>query len=158
MLSEVILTERKQVSMMKRKMVMMLCLLPAAVIIAGAGCTNLTKMATRDVPRIEPSQLAPLIKKQDVSIIDIRLARNWEESSKKIEGARREVADEFPAWESKYAKDKTVVLYCACPAEATSARVAQHLIGSYGFKEVYALKGGWRAWEEGNYPTESKEK
>jgi len=27
-----------------------------------------------------------------------------------------------------------------------------------GYKKVYALKGGWRAWEGANYPMESKTK
>jgi 3-mercaptopyruvate sulfurtransferase SseA len=25
-----------------------------------------------------------------------------------------------------------------------------------GFKKVFALKGGWRLWEEAGYPTEAK--
>jgi len=27
-----------------------------------------------------------------------------------------------------------------------------------GYKKVYALKGGWRAWEQAKYPTEPKKK
>jgi rhodanese-related sulfurtransferase len=33
--------------------------------------------------------------------------------------------------------------------------VAQKLIGM-GFKNVYALKGGWKEWSEANYPMEKK--
>ncbi len=25
-----------------------------------------------------------------------------------------------------------------------------------GFKKVFALKGGWRAWRDGGFPTEEK--
>jgi 3-mercaptopyruvate sulfurtransferase SseA len=25
-----------------------------------------------------------------------------------------------------------------------------------GFKDVYALKGGWKEWEKANYPAENK--
>jgi len=33
--------------------------------------------------------------------------------------------------------------------------VAQHL-NSLGFNKVYALKGGWKAWEKAGYLTEPK--
>jgi rhodanese-related sulfurtransferase len=33
--------------------------------------------------------------------------------------------------------------------------VARQLIGQ-GFTKVYALKGGWNAWEKAGYPTEPK--
>jgi rhodanese-related sulfurtransferase len=33
--------------------------------------------------------------------------------------------------------------------------VAQQLI-DMGFPQVWALKGGWKEWEQGGYPTESK--
>ncbi len=39
--------------------------------------------------------------------------------------------------------------------EGTSARVALSLFG-LGFKKVYALKGGWKEWENAHYPTEPK--
>jgi rhodanese-related sulfurtransferase len=37
--------------------------------------------------------------------------------------------------------------------EATSASVAQQLIRK-GYKNVYALKGGWLDWEKAKYPVE----
>jgi rhodanese-related sulfurtransferase len=33
--------------------------------------------------------------------------------------------------------------------------VARQLI-EWGFTKVYALKGGWNAWEKAGYPTEPK--
>jgi len=33
--------------------------------------------------------------------------------------------------------------------------VAQKLMGM-GYKNVYALKGGWLEWEKAGYPTEKK--
>jgi len=33
--------------------------------------------------------------------------------------------------------------------------VAQELIDA-GFQKVYALKGGWKAWEKASYPVEKK--
>jgi hypothetical protein len=88
-------------------------LLTAALILVGAGCADLPRITTRDVPRMEPEALISLMKDSDTTVIDIRLAHSWQESSRKIKGACREVGDEFSTWESKYDKDKTVVLYCA---------------------------------------------
>ena len=39
--------------------------------------------------------------------------------------------------------------------EHTSASVALTLI-NLGFKEVYALKGGWNEWSGAGFPTEPK--
>jgi rhodanese-related sulfurtransferase len=33
--------------------------------------------------------------------------------------------------------------------------VAQQLL-DLGFKQVWALKGGWKEWEQAGYPTEPK--
>jgi 3-mercaptopyruvate sulfurtransferase SseA len=40
--------------------------------------------------------------------------------------------------------------------EATSSRVGQEL-QSLGFAKVYVLAGGWKAWEEKEYPTVPKQ-
>jgi rhodanese-related sulfurtransferase len=50
----------------------------------------------------------------------------------------------------------TVITYCACPHEASSARVAQELL-SLGLKNVHPLHGGFRAWLEAGLPLEPKE-
>jgi 3-mercaptopyruvate sulfurtransferase SseA len=39
--------------------------------------------------------------------------------------------------------------------EATSASVALQFMAK-GYKKLYALKGGWRAWEAAKYPVEPK--
>jgi len=47
--------------------------------------------------------------------------------------------------------DREVILYCTCPNEATSARVAQILRG-HGIKRIRPLQGGLEAWRERGYP------
>ncbi len=46
-----------------------------------------------------------------------------------------------------------VVVYCACPNEATAAKVAKALI-QHGFKRVRPLAGGIDAWIEAGYEVE----
>jgi membrane protein DedA with SNARE-associated domain/rhodanese-related sulfurtransferase len=47
--------------------------------------------------------------------------------------------------------DREVVLYCTCPNEATSARVAQTL-RKRGVQRIRPLQGGLEAWRERGYP------
>lgn len=50
-------------------------------------------------------------------------------------------------------RDKTLVIYCACPAEEESIDVAQKL-SQFGYKDVKVLKGGWFTWLDLGYETE----
>ena len=91
----------------------------------------------------------------DIVIIDVRVGGSWTGSEVKIKNAVREDPQNADAWMKKYAKDKTLILYCAWKNEATSARVAQKLIDN-GFAKSYALKGGWNEWSKAKFPTEHK--
>lgn len=57
-------------------------------------------------------------------------------------------------------RDREIILYCACPSEASAARVARVLM-NHGFKKVRPLHGGLDAWVAAGYavvgtPTESE--
>ena len=49
----------------------------------------------------------------DVIILDVRTGSDWKASEFKIKGADRASSDNVDSWAAKYAKDKTLVLYCA---------------------------------------------
>ena len=49
---------------------------------------------------------------------------------------------------------REVVLYCSCPSEITSARVAR-LLMSKGIKHVHPLAGGLQGWRARGYPLSS---
>jgi membrane protein DedA with SNARE-associated domain/rhodanese-related sulfurtransferase len=55
-------------------------------------------------------------------------------------------ADDFPV-------DRDIVLYCACPNEASARRAAQILLGR-GFTRVRPLMGGLDAWVAAGQPVE----
>lgn len=107
------------------------------------------------VPRMEPQELVSMIDSPDVVIIDVRRKGDWKMSTVKIKNARRAESSEVKQWAKDLSKDKTIVLYCACHDEYTSARVGRYLIGE-GFTKVYALKGGWHRWEVEEFPVEDK--
>jgi membrane protein DedA with SNARE-associated domain/rhodanese-related sulfurtransferase len=52
--------------------------------------------------------------------------------------------------------DSEVVVYCACPNEATAAKVAKALV-QHGFKRVRPLLGGIEAWVAAGLPVEAAE-
>jgi len=51
-------------------------------------------------------------------------------------------------------RDREVILYCSCPNEVTSARVAQ-LLRNKGITKVRPLLGGYDAWKDLNYPLDT---
>mgnify|MGYP001256783793 CR=1 FL=1 len=51
-------------------------------------------------------------------------------------------------------RDVQIVTYCTWPAEESSARAARILL-DYGFKKVTPILGGFRAWQNADYPVET---
>ena len=66
-----------------------------------------------DVPRMSKEALKERLADPDVIILDVRTGSDWKASEFKIKGAVRESSNNVDSWATKYAKDKTLVLYCA---------------------------------------------
>jgi rhodanese-related sulfurtransferase len=54
---------------------------------------------------------------------------------------------------SELPRDREVIVYCACPNEASAATVAKQLM-RHGFKRVRPLHGGLDAWIAAGHPVE----
>jgi membrane protein DedA with SNARE-associated domain/rhodanese-related sulfurtransferase len=87
-------------------------------------------------------------------VVDVRMASSHAESriagalwidSKAVDSGAREL----PASEE-------VIVYCACPNEATAVLVARQL-KKHGFSRVRALQGGIDAWASAGYPVEGRD-
>lgn len=126
-------------------------LLYSTLALAQAALSE-TTAAGPVVPRMTKERLGNI---PDVYIIDIRVSGDWAASREQIAGARREDPDRVSAWADKYPRQKSLVLYCACPEESTSIRVAEQLI-RLGFTRVHVLEGGWEGWLRAHLPTEPK--
>jgi rhodanese-related sulfurtransferase len=89
---------------------------------------------------------------EDVLILDVRHALDIEADPYSIPGALH-----FPLESLKQHPDvpldREVVLYCTCPSEASSARVAMLLL-RHGVVMVRPLAGGFNAWRDHGYPVE----
>ena len=111
-----------------------------------------------EIERITAEELKSKIEKNEpVTIIDARSKSSYGPSDKKIKGAIRIPEESVAARSKDIPRDKEVVIYCACPDDGTSVRVARQLL-ELGFKRARALKGGWNAWLQAHGPVESKPK
>ncbi len=60
--------------------------------------------------------------------------------------------DEIRLRQQEIPRDREIILYCSCPNEVSSARIALQLHKN-GITRVRPLLGGIAAWRERNYPT-----
>jgi rhodanese-related sulfurtransferase len=95
-----------------------------------------------------------IIKKEPVTIIDVRGSSGLLENDNKIKGAiyvklrRLKSRLGLPPLKD-VPRNSEVVTYCACPNDESSIRAAQVLLES-GFTRVRVLKGGWVTWKKAN--------
>lgn len=86
-----------------------------AALVAGAAVVVLVTagIAAAGTPKITAEELKAQLGDPDLIIVDVRRAGHWKASDQKIAGAVREDPRDVEGWAGKYAKDKTLVLYCA---------------------------------------------
>jgi rhodanese-related sulfurtransferase len=85
------------------------------VLIMGQAAAVFSAAATADagVPLITAEELKAKLGSPDLTILDVRRAAHWNASDRKIVGAVREDPEAVESWAGKYAKEKTLLLYCA---------------------------------------------
>ena len=88
-------------------------------------------------------------------ILDLRSLTELERDPALILGAVHMTMDEVQHRHGEIPRDRDIILYCSCPNEVSSARVALQLHRK-GISRVRPLLGGIDAWRERNYPTESR--
>ena len=116
-------------------------LVAAALAVAGL---LVEAQAIRNVPRISIDELKALMATQAVLVIDVRTAEEFAKGH--IPGAVNvdftrvlQQAEQFKG------ETRTIVAYCACAREMTSARAAVDL-AEKGITGAKALVGGWDEW------------
>jgi membrane protein DedA with SNARE-associated domain/rhodanese-related sulfurtransferase len=86
-------------------------------------------------------------------IVDLRHALEFDADPETIPGALRIDAETLEQDRGRLPDDREVVLFCTCPNEATSARVAL-LLKSRGARRIRPLEGGLTGWRKRGYPIE----
>ncbi|UVT17977.1 MAG: VTT domain-containing protein [Nitrospira sp.] len=106
------------------------------------------------VARISPAELKQLMDDgHPLSVVDLRGIEDHVADPYTIPGALRISAEELEQRHDDIPRDRDVILFCACPNEATSARMAL-MLRRKGVTRVRPLVGGIDAWRELAYPLE----
>lgn len=90
-----------------------ICLLAILLLVLAACQTTGLGSGGKGDYRISVGQLKEMLGDPNLIIIDVRDPVSWATSDIKILGAVREDPQNVDVWADKYAKDKTIVLYCA---------------------------------------------
>jgi len=96
-----------------------------------------------------------LVAGENPLILDLRSLAEIERDPLLIRGARHMTMDEVQTRQEEIPRDRDIVLYCSCPNEASSARLAL-LLHRQGIVRVRPLQGGIDAWRGRNYPMEAQ--
>ena len=112
--------------------------------------------------RLEPTELQQMISAARLAgleapfIVDLRHPLDVLTDPLVLPGALRIGPDELKLRREILPRDRDVVLYCTCPSEETSAKVAMEL-RKLGVLRVRPLRGGLQGWKDAGYPLETVE-
>jgi rhodanese-related sulfurtransferase len=118
---------------------------------------ELVEAANAVVPKITPAQAQAMIANGNTLVVDVRDAPEVEQSGK-VAGAVHvsrgmlefRADPESPYHDQNFAKDKTVILYCASGGRAALGGQA---LRELGYAEVYNL-GAFKDWAEADGPVD----
>ncbi len=109
--------------------------------------------------RLEPAELKRMLEVAEAQgnippfIVDLRHPLDYLPDPRVLPGALRIGPAELAAQSDMIPRDLDVILYCTCPSEETSARVAKQLL-RLGIHRVRPLRGGFEGWRDAGYPLE----
>jgi membrane protein DedA with SNARE-associated domain/rhodanese-related sulfurtransferase len=107
--------------------------------------------------RLEPSELKAMLDAAQESgntppfIVDLRHPLDYLPDPRVLPGALRIGPNELKLHSEIIPRDRDVILYCTCPSEETSAKLALQL-HKMGVYRVRPLRGGFDGWKEAGYP------
>ena len=104
------------------------------------------------IARITADELKQMMDNgHEMMIVDLRQPLDIQADPYTIPGALQMAMEELEQRHHEIPRDRDVILYCACPNEATAARMAL-LLKKNGITRVRPLAGGVEAWRERNFP------
>jgi len=118
---------------------------------------QLMKAANAVVPKITPAQAREMIAKGNTLVVDVRDAPELAKSGK-VAGAVHHsrgmlefrVDPESPYYDKNFAKDKTIIVYCASGGRSA---LAGKMLKDMGYSQVYNM-GAFKDWAENGGPIE----
>jgi membrane protein DedA with SNARE-associated domain/rhodanese-related sulfurtransferase len=104
------------------------------------------------VARISPEELHQKVSAgEDVFILDLRRALEFEAEAETIPGAVQIDLSELERAIEIIPRDREIVLFCDCPNEATAAQMALRL-RAFGIARIRPLAGGFAEWRRRGFP------
>lgn len=107
--------------------------------------------------RLEPQELKEMMDKAEAAgniapfIVDLRHPLDYLPDPRVLPGAVRISPNEISLHNERIPRDRDVILYCTCPSEETSAKVAMQL-QKVGVYRVRPLRGGFDGWKAAGFP------
>src|SRR5271168_3408771 len=107
--------------------------------------------------RLEPSELKAMLDAAQAGgttppfIVDLRHPLDYLPDPRVLPGALRIGPNELKQHSEIIPRDRDVILYCTCPSEETSAKLALQL-HKMGVYRVRPLRGGFDGWKQAGYP------
>jgi rhodanese-related sulfurtransferase len=102
--------------------------------------------------RIEPEELKAMMDRgENLYIVDLRHPLDLLPDPRILPGAVRLLPNELIARNAEIPRDRDIVLYCTCPSEATSAKIALTM-RRFGVERIRPLRGGFDSWKQQGYP------
>jgi rhodanese-related sulfurtransferase len=129
-------------------------LLILGIVVFFIGRLLRRRMVLKDLAasRLEPEALKQQLDAgEPVYIIDLRHPLELVPDPFTLPGAVHFSPDALATRHNEIPRDRDVVLYCTCPSEATSAKVALQL-HKLGVERVRPLRGGFDEWKRLGYP------
>ncbi len=108
------------------------------------------------IARISVDELKQMMdESRDPLIVDLRGALDHQADPYTIPGALRMTAEDLEHRHHDIPRHRDVILFCACPNEATAAKMAL-LLRQKGITKVRPLAGGIDAWRAREFPLEAR--
>jgi membrane protein DedA with SNARE-associated domain/rhodanese-related sulfurtransferase len=107
--------------------------------------------------RLEPEELLHMIEMAEKQgnippfIVDLRHPLDYLPDPRVVPGSVRVSPADLTAHSAQLPRDRDLILYCTCPSEETSGKVALQL-HKLGISRVRPLRGGFEGWRNAGYP------
>ena len=107
-----------------------------------------------EMARISVAELCEHLRKAPPPVVlDVRSTTAQGLQRQRIPGALHVPLQEVGQHLERLPRDRDIILYCACPNEASAAKAAKVLM-AHGFRHVRPLRGGLDAWIAAGYTVE----
>lgn len=104
----------------------------------------------QQVINLTPKEMFAQSKKAKAVYLDVRTPQEWTKGHIKSATHLDIFRDDFETELKKLDKNKTYYVYCAVGGRSGEATV---LMSKLGFKHIYNMQGGFKAWEKEGLPS-----